>query len=63
MGNAIIAIGSTASCNHNRTIPEDTPQNTLYYLNTLAFGKNQFNRPATYYSRFDYHSFVGYGIY
>lgn len=62
IGDKIVAVGSTASSNHDRTITEDTPCNTLYHLNTLTFGKYQFNCPTTYYSRFDNHSFVGYCI-
>jgi hypothetical protein len=62
IGNIIVAVGRSARSNHNRTIPEDTSQNILRYLNTLAFCQYQFNRPTTDYSSFDNNTPVGDGI-
>jgi hypothetical protein len=46
IGNIVIAVGSPSGSNHDRTIPENTSQNTLYHLNPLALCQDKFNRPS-----------------
>jgi hypothetical protein len=62
IGSIVIAVGSPSSSNYDRAISEDTPQNTLHYLNTLAFRQYQFNCPPTDYPCLDNHTPVSNGI-
>jgi hypothetical protein len=62
IGNIVVAVGSTSGSNHDRAIPEDTPDNTLHYLNAFTLCQNKFYRPAADNACLDNYTFVGNGV-